>query len=463
MINRLRFIVLPAFLILQILLPRTLNAESFPSPGHQSTISLLGIPTRISADSADLKVINITIEGPRRLKLPVGTNDWDIRWFRVTPGSYSVYIDEGNIAAVIEVPPETIMVAPIRLVISSDGAARYIFVEPVDEEDRQKAALNLGLYYDFPEWYGRKYLGFGSLRPTVEQERKLFTATLTTNPSEAEVYLDDRLVGSTPLELNLTGSKHKLLFRAEGREDITRYIKLERDADIVIEMPITIEQSAGRETYRTIVGPFFPKGEADEQLANLFADTLQITLEEDERLNVVREEIIWNDELGITSPNYSTIEKSGADLIVSGFFQKEGNELTVLANLYDIQAESSKASFTWSGTIGLSIFDAMDEISASFMEAVDHYLPDAGRILETRTEVLYEDTSQAEYEYFRNSLVRNRWRDSRHSFSLFLGLGGGMEELVVDNGTSQFNLIRSQGTPLFLTLDWTYDFNRYLA
>lgn len=463
MINRLRFIVIPLFLILQVLLPKTISAESFPAPGHQATTSLLGIPTRIAADSAELKRVIITIDGPRRLKLPVGTDDWDIRWFRVSPGSYSIHIDEGITAAVIDVPPGTIMVAPIRLVIKSEGTAQSIFVEPVDEEDRQKAALRLGLYYDFPEWYGREYAGFGSLRPTVEQEQTLFTATLTTDTPGAEVYLNDRLAGATPLELNLTGTKHKLLFRAEGREDVTRYIKLERDADIVIEMPIAVEQSSGKETFRTIVGPFFPKGEADEQLANLFADTLQITLEEDERLNVVREEIVWTDEQGIIYPDYSTIDEGGADLIVSGFFRKEGNQLTVLANLYDVQAESSKASFNWSGTIGLSIFDAMDEISESFMEDVDRYLPDAGRVLETRTEVLYKDTSREEYEIFRNSLVQNRWSDSRHSLSLFLGIGGGMEDIIVDNGSSQTDLFRYEGDSLSLSLEWTYDFNQYLA
>lgn len=79
MINRLRFIVIPLFLILQVLLPKTISAESFPAPGHQATTSLLGIPTRIAADSAELKRVIITIDGPRRLKLPVGTDDWDIR------------------------------------------------------------------------------------------------------------------------------------------------------------------------------------------------------------------------------------------------------------------------------------------------------------------------------------------------------------------------------------------------
>ncbi|MCD6342238.1 MAG: hypothetical protein J7L76_00465, partial [Spirochaetaceae bacterium] len=220
MINRLRFVAISAFLIIKFLTPGGLFAESFPFPGLQETKSLLGIPTRIAAGSADLKKVIITIEGPRRLKLPVGTGEWDIRWFRVSPGSYSIYIDEGSIAAVIDVPPGTIMVAPIRVVISSDGAARFIFVEPVDEEDRQKAALRLGLYYDFPEWYGREYAGFGSLRPTVELEQTLFTATLITDTPETEVYLNDRLAGTTPLELKLTGSKHKLLFRAEGREDV---------------------------------------------------------------------------------------------------------------------------------------------------------------------------------------------------------------------------------------------------
>lgn len=137
----------------------------------------------------------------------------------------------------------------------------------------------------------------------------------------------------------------------------------------------------------------------------------------------------------------------------------------MLANLYDVQAESSKAGFNWSGTVGLSIFDAMDEISASFMENVDRYLPDAGRVLETRTEVLYEDTSREEYELFRNYLVRNRWTGHRQSFSLFIGTGGGMEQIEVNNGSSQANLIRhtTDNINLFITLEWNYDFNQYLA
>ncbi len=429
-----------------ILLPGALNANSFPTPGRQADSSLLGIPTRIDSESGNLKATDIIIRGPRRYKMKVSTEEWDIRWFRVSPGSY--HLDIVNNETVIDVPPGIIMVAPVRIVLFSSEGNSALRLEPVDEEDRQKAAFDLALFYDFPEWQGRDYIGFGSIRPSVDQVQTLFEATIKSNPQGAEIFFDDRLVGTTPLTLTLKGGKHKLLFRAEGREDVTRYVRLEGDADILVELPQAVKSGSGQETFKTLIGPFYPVGETDEQINTLFVDTLELVLEDDPRFNLIRSEIPWKHTGSLSQPDFSLLEETGADLVVSGTFLKQGNYLVVQANLYDIQAESVKTGTFWTGDVGLSIFDAMDLIAEKFLEEVDRVLPAAGRVLITRTEIIYGALSSQEQGINRKQMINRRWQEYPDSLSLQAGIGGVKDEDYI---------LSTQTPPIAVAAEWSRD------
>ncbi len=457
MIVRMRFAVASGLLVFLIAFPQILSADNLPAPGVRQGISLLGIPTRIDPETDYSKSVNLTVEGPRRLKLPVGTDEWDIRWYRVRTGDYLVEpstqivtIDIGSSDTVIYVPPDSIVVAPYRFVLYSIGSKPAVRIESADEEDRQKAALNLASYIDFPEWEDRDFIGFGSLRPAVEYEQELYKTTFTSIPQGAELYLDDTLTGTTPLSLSIPGGKHKLLFRADGREDITRYIRLQGDAKIEVELQPAAADADKRVTYRTLIGPFLPKGDADDQINMLFTDTLEIVLEDDPRLSIVRTELPWKQIGSLSQPDFTLLEDTGADLIITGTFLKQGNQLVVQANLYDIQAESVKSGTFWTGDIGLSIFDAMDDIAAKFMEDVDRVLPDAGRVLITQTETVYGALSDRELRLSRKQIINRRWQEYPDSISVQTGINGMMEEGVSRMSASPF---------IPIIFDWSRDFS----
>ncbi|MCK5737235.1 MAG: PEGA domain-containing protein, partial [Spirochaetaceae bacterium] len=431
---------------LLILLPIVISAESFPTPGSKTESSLLGVPTRIDSEAAALGKMKITIDGPRRsLKLTLGTGDWDIRWFRVSPGTYR--IDTGVEEAVIEVPPGVIMVSAFRIVLGIAGGEPVIRFEAVDEEDRQKAALKLARYVDFPEWRDREYLGFGSLRPGVEQEQTLFEAVLESNPPGAEIYIDDRLAGTSPLTLNLEVGKHKLLFRADDQEDLTRYVRMNGDVLIQVALSPAADSFSRHETYRTLIGPFYSEGEADEQINTLFVDTLEIALEDDPRLTLIRSDIPWNKLGHLAQRDFSILEETGADLVVTGTFKKEGNQLMVQANLYDIQAESVKTGSFWVGDVGISIFDAMDVIAERFMEEVDRVLPPAGRVLITRSEVVYGALSDKEQGVSRKQIINQRWKMYPDSLNIQTGISVLMGDSVQPASSAQIPIV----------LDWSKD------
>ncbi|MCK5735233.1 MAG: hypothetical protein KAH21_02095, partial [Spirochaetaceae bacterium] len=132
---------------------------------------------------------SVHFQGPMLLKVTVGNEEWDISWFRVRPGIFSLDLgkhtgisSDPGMSTSFDVLPGTITIAPLRLVLLDTDEGCRVRVESVDEEDRQKAALRLGKFFKFPSWYGRDFVGFGSIRPTVDQQRELFSAVLDSNP-----------------------------------------------------------------------------------------------------------------------------------------------------------------------------------------------------------------------------------------------------------------------------------------
>jgi hypothetical protein len=85
---------------------------------------------------------------------------------------------------------------------------------------------------DYPVWSGRDLIGFGTLRPELDSETLRFKVAVTADPEGAEVYVNDILAGSSPIEFELTGGKHRILVRAEGFEDAVYFVRLEGDAEI---------------------------------------------------------------------------------------------------------------------------------------------------------------------------------------------------------------------------------------
>jgi hypothetical protein len=397
-------------------------------------------------------------EGPENHELLVEKKEWNIRWFRVQPGTYSlesssesVVFNPGGIEGVVNVLPGTVVLAPFRVSVFISEEKPEVLIEAVNEEDRQKAAIRLSRYVVFPEWEGRDFIGFGTLNPSEEYRQELFQTSISSDPPGASVYLDDSLAGTAPLTLSLARGKHKLLFRQAGHEDVTQYIRLQGDADILAEMPLSEETAGEKVTFKTIIGPFHPLGEAGEQINSLFVNTLELSLEKDPRFSLVRSEVPWKKTGDVWQPDYALMEETGADLAISGTFYKQGDQLVVQANLYDVQAESIKSGTFWTGPVGFNIFDALDAIAEKFVTDLDRVIPEAGRVLISRPEVVYGGLSEEDRLVSRKQIINNRWRESPDSISLQAGLHGLSEETP--------NRMESVISPV--VFNWTHDFSPY--
>jgi TolB-like protein len=318
---------------------------------------------------------------------------------------------------------------------------------------------------DYPVWSGRDLIGFGTLRPELDSETLRFKVAVTADPEGAEVYVNDILAGSSPIEFELTGGKHRILVRAEGFEDAVYFVRLEGDAEIeaALEPAADEEPVSIREQYGTLVAPFVSVGDTNDQLARLFADTLLLTLEEDDRLDVVPSTVPWERRDALIHPNFLTLEESGADLVVSGLFYDDDDGLTIQANLYDVQAETIRAAVTWQGIAGLDIFDAMDEIALEFAAEVDRVLPEAGRTLVTRTETVYEGADRGESLLSRKKIINRRWSDYPNVLTVQSGFGGFFESYELEDGGFFNDAGKFDGPYLPLLLKWDRTLNSRFA
>ena len=442
-------------------------SRDFPTPGRDDESSLLGIYIRAIDSDSDLQgSARVTVTGPEELRVTIRDENWEVFWFRVKPGRYTLRPDEGlrrapRVPAEVEVPPSSIVLAPFGLVRSAEGVS----ARQIDESDRQRAGRRLVSYVDYPVWSGRDLIGFGTLRPELDSETLRYKVAVSADPEGADVYVDDILTGTTPIDFELTGGKHRILVRAEGYEDAIYFIRLEGDAEIEAALEPAAETApvSTREQYGTLVAPFVSVGETNDQLARLFADTLLLTLEEDDRLDVVPSTVPWERRDALVHPNFLKLEEAGADLVVSGFFIDDDEGLTIQANLYDVQAETVRAAVTWQGIAGLDIFDAMDEIALEFAAEVDRVLPEAGRTLVTRTETVYGGADRGESLLSRKKIIRRRWSDYPNVLTLQSGFGGFFESYDLEDNVFSRNASKFDGPYLPLLLKWDRTLNSRFA
>jgi len=449
--------------ILVVFCTQTLSARSFPRPGNDKEVSLLGVYYQSAPETEKGELrgnIRVRINGPQKLSLKLDNSDWEVLWFKVDPGLYTLSPGRGlelspNIPGSIEVPPSSVVLAPFMLERSSEG----VQTRRLNEEVRQRSGSDLTLHIESPQWLGRNLIGFGTLRPALDPETQQFTVDISADPEGADIYVDDVLAGTAPLVFSLAGGKHRVLIRHDGFEDAVYYVRLEGDADI--EAFLVPAESGpmknSSEHYTTLVAPFVSLGEQNGQLARLFADTLLLTLENDDRLDVKPSAVPWIQRDTLVQPDFIPLEELGADLVVSGFFIEENGELSIQANLYDVQAETIRAAVTWYGSSGFDIFDAMDEIADEFAAEVDRVLPAAGRTLITRQETVYSGVNRNESLLTRKKIIRKRWEDRPDTFMLQGSFTGSLESYIIEDNGSTRDIGTSDGPSIQLTLAWDKD------
>jgi len=464
-VKQFRIISRSALLLFNLILfsTQTLAAESFPQPGNNKEVSLLGVYCQSAPGTVPGELrgkTKIHIEGPDKLSLKIDASEWKVLWFKVDPGLYTITPDNNlelspGIPDSVEVPPSSVILAPFML----ERSGERVRTRRLNEEVRQRSGTELALHIESPRWLRRDLIGFGTLRPALDPETQQYTVSINADPEGAEIYVDDVLAGNAPLIFSLTGGKHRILIRQDGFEDAVYYVRLEGDADIDAALVPTEAgpMEAGNERYTTLVAPFVSLGGQNDQLARLFADTLLLTLESDERLDVKPSTLPWVQRDALLQPDFLPLEEVGADLAVSGFFTEKDGVLGIQANLYDVQAETIRAAVTWYGSAGFDIFDAMDEIAEEFAVEVDRVLPAAGRTLITRQETVYSGVNRNESLLARKKIIRKRWRNRPNALSLQASFAGSLESFILNDNGSTRDVSISDGPSIRLTLAWDRD------
>ncbi len=412
--------------------------------------------------------VRIVVEGEQRNVKRIGGEDWDLLIFRVRPGDYTVhpvgntdfnYTGTDNL---LQVPPDTVLLAPFKLRITVDDSAGgsgipKILLEPNNEEDRQRSGRFLASYVRFPDWAVKDLKGFGLIRPALISAETLYKFSITSEPTGAEAYVDGLLMGQTPLDIRLTPGKKQIQFKMPGREDVIRYINPGESDFVKGKLPLMAEGADGDDnTFTLVVSPFFSMREIDPQLSSLFSESIMFVLEEDNRLSVGSKEIPWINRGALMLPDFSVLEAAGTDLVASGLFLRDENRLTIQANLYDVRNETIKAGVRWSGSVGLDIFDAVDEISASFENEVDRVLPEAGKTLITRQETIYAGSSDDERLLARRRVIQAR-QSWRHLLSIDIGIPVIDEEITLDNGSDSSTFSgRFGGSSFTAGMEWEW-------
>ncbi len=442
--------------------------SQLPKPKNKAS-SLLMIVVARDSEVPGNRGVRIVVEGDQRNVKRIGGEDWDLLILRVRPGEYSVH-PAGNTTFnysgtdnLLQVHPDTVLLAPFKLRLTEDDSVRgsgtpTLILEPDNEEDRQRAGRFLASYVRFPDWAVKDLKGFGLIRPALISAETLHQLSITSEPAGAEAYVDGLLMGKTPLNISLTPGKKQIQFKMSGREDVIRYIN-PGESDLISGELTLLDEGADEDintTFTLVVSPFLSMRETDPQLSLLFSESIMFVLEEDNRLSVGLMEIPWISRGALMLPDFSVLEDAGTDLVASGLFRRDENGLTIQANLYDVRNETIKAGTRWSGSVGLDIFDAVDEISAAFEKEVDRVLPDAGKTLITRQETIYSGSSNDERLLAQRRVIQSR-QSWRHLLSIDIGTPFIDEEITLDNGISTSTFSGRFGDSSFTTgMEWEW-------
>ena len=492
------------FVMLTLLL---FACSSFPEPGPEKN-SLLVIPWDIRDIAMETGetlfqdyLVLQNLDAPEQILQIVTSsgNKSNYRVIAVTPGNWQVKSrnlasGENNqtvsppVLLPLEISANMVYLFPYIVTARRyrhDGGrlvGSYMEMRP---EVQAAIALDLQDRINFASWTGSSFIGFGSSIPRFSPRLDSYAVSVSSNPGRAEVYINDRKQGQTPLTMELDSGRHYLEVRKEGFSPYRSYLQLDSDTEVQLDLTVLAEDSsmdtqsesqsalsdlgagiaAPRfSTYRLLIDRFVNLGaETDVYLSDLFRTSLQVVLERDRRLEVldVTNLSASEGEVGNYSvlPDFSAATELAADLLISGDFFVDGDAVLVRGCLYDVRKVGVKAAVLYQGEAGIEIFDTIDNMTLEFAGAVDRVLPEAGREIITETELVSASIIETERRIGAKELIKRRsllntaWQGSA-------GLGGILLTVVNSDDTL---LSAVSGVPFSAELTWLRMMNSNLA
>ncbi|MBA7682046.1 hypothetical protein ES703_90392 [subsurface metagenome] len=174
--------------------------------------------------------------------------------------------------------------------------------------------------------------------------------------------------------------------------------------------------------------------ESDTLYGSIFQDTFMVNFKKDERLNVIKPDPSDIDLSKTKYPDFNAAEEYGAELLVGGRYQLEGDEIIVHAVLHDVKSNRIKYADLYPGEAGFSIFSSIDNMSATYAEAVSNILPEPGEPIIEKEEDITEEIIAYERNIFREHVIDARCK-SKNIIRFETGTYGPNDMVDLDSST----------------------------
>ncbi|WP_455383566.1 PEGA domain-containing protein, partial [Salinispira pacifica] len=343
----------------------------------------------------------VRFDGPTPFDWSINDRGWKFRTRTVAPGTYrfvsrTVKYSNGRTAefrtfdpGTFTVPPAAVVLLPQKFVsppeqgaANAGGASSSVMptpegVEQVGPSDQRHLADLLSNDVRIAEWGGRTAYGFGPYSPFPDIAHERVAVNITSDPPGSRLTIDDQVWGETPVQVDLTEGRHFLRLDHKGYDPHTEFIDVGRSGGT---RSYALEQSKTEEPagpVDLVLGGFANLGSAqNDYLTEVFRQSLQLGLT---RAGLKLTDPPESSGPGGGKPDFAYAEKIGAPMVVAGDYHVTGEEMIVHAVLYDTRSRLVRASTLFDERTGLSVFEAIDAMTADFVASVKKALPNIGK------------------------------------------------------------------------------------
>ncbi len=372
----------------------------------------------------------IIFEGPTTVQVNTGSGKWNLSYLRLEPGEYTItkrMINRKEGAVItVDIPLQnnfyiaanSVYLFPIKVIhfLSPENniISRYA---PISPDDQRDVTAVISDYLNFAEWFGSDFVGFGPYKPSFAIAQDAYAYSITSDPGDAVVIIDDEEWGTTPITAVLPPGKHMLQIKKENYVDYSTFIDVQSQGEVNIALSKIDSNAEGRLTIdldniNILIVPLQNIGDNNfDYLQPVFSDIIKSRLMQEENFIIFDYPSISQSDTIEYNPDFSYAEENGIDLLLYGYFTAEERELLVHASVYDVKSEMVKASIMYTGESGFSMFDSIDMMTEEFLQDITKALPEIGQevVLEessVRSQIISYEMKRTENEVIEKRLER---------------------------------------------------------
>ncbi|HUX11395.1 MAG TPA: PEGA domain-containing protein [Spirochaetia bacterium] len=451
------------------------GCASLPRPADPADALVVAISSMPSERAQNrVRVDRVRFDGPSPIEWSISGTGWKLLTRSVKPGTYrfvsrTVQYADGKTrlfkeyspssfsipASSVVLLPQKFVEPPVETAGSSTGGraaaqAGYRTVEPVDQRRAGEALAN---DLQMAEWGSRTKYGFGPYSPFADYTNSRFSMRVTSDPAGSELTIDGADWGQTPLTVDLTAGRHFVRLDHQGYSPHTEFVEVAARSGGT--RSFSLEKIAGDaavpgRTPDIVLSSFRNLGaQQNDYLSDVFFQSVQLALERSDLAVAAGTPAPQAPRSG--EPDFADAERIGAQMVVSGDYRVSGENMLVHAVLYDTRTRLVKASTLFDERTGLSVFDAIDRMSADFVASVRKALPDIGK------SVVREQTLTPEQVAFgvRVSKLAVERRRSERPYVLSIGpaFGATFDQVTASGNSDSNSRTDGPGVGLFIALD----------